>query len=43
MYYPDKWKRGNAVPVHKKESKNILNNYRPKSLSYLYVEKKIYT
>ena len=21
--YPDKWKRANVVPVHKKESKNI--------------------
>ena len=30
--YPDKWKRANAVPVHKKESKNILKNYRPISL-----------
>ena len=30
--YPDKWKRANVVPVHKKESKNILKNYRPISL-----------
>ena len=30
--YPDKWKKGNIVPVHKKESKNILKNYRPISL-----------
>ena len=22
--YPDKWKRVNVVPVHKKESKNIF-------------------
>ena len=30
--YPNKWKRANVVPVHKKESKNILKNYRPISL-----------
>ena len=30
--YPDKWKRANVVPVHKKENKNILKNYRPISL-----------
>ena len=30
--YPDKWKRANVVPVHKKESKNILKNYKPISL-----------
>ena len=30
--YPDKWKRANVVPLHKKESKNILKNYRPTSL-----------
>ena len=30
--YPDKWKRANVVPVHKKESKNIHKNYRPISL-----------
>ena len=30
--YPDKWKRTNVVPVHKKERKNILKNYRPISL-----------
>ena len=29
---PEKWKKANVVPVHKKESKNILNNYRPISL-----------
>ena len=30
--YPGKWKRENVIPVHKKESKNILKNYRPISL-----------
>ena len=27
--YPDNWKKGVIVPVHKKESKNLVNNYRP--------------
>ena len=30
--YPENWKRGNIVPVHKKESKNSIKNYRPISL-----------
>ena len=30
--YPEIWKRGNVVPVHKKESKNLVKNYRPISL-----------
>ena len=30
--YPESWKRGNIVPVHKKESKNLVKNYRPISL-----------
>ena len=30
--YPEIWKRGNIVPVHKKESKNLVKNYRPISL-----------
>ena len=30
--YPEKWKKANVVPVHKKESKNMLKNYRPISL-----------
>ena len=37
--YPDKWKRANVVPVHKKESKNIIKNYRPISLLPISVEK----
>ena len=37
--YPDKWKRANVVPVHKKESKNIFKNYRPKYHYHLSVEK----
>ena len=26
--FPEEWKKGNAVPVHKKESKNVDKNYR---------------
>ena len=31
--FPDGWKIANVVPVHKKESKQLVNNYRPISLS----------
>ena len=27
--FPDCWKKANIVPLHKKESKNLLKNYRP--------------
>ena len=30
--FPDTWKLANVVPVYKKESKNIVSNYRPISL-----------
>ena len=30
--YPDDWKKSNVVPIHKKESKNLIKNYRPTSL-----------
>ena len=30
--FPDKWKKGNIVIVHKKASKQIVTNYRPISL-----------
>ena len=30
--FPDSWKKGNITPVHKKQSKNLINNYRPISL-----------
>ena len=30
--FPDDWKKGNIVPVHKKSSKQLVNNYRPVSL-----------
>lgn len=30
--FPENWKKGNIVPVHKKSSKQQVNNYRPISL-----------
>ena len=30
--FPDDWKKGNIVPVHKKNSKQLVNNNRPVSL-----------
>ena len=27
--FPDDWKKGNIVPVHKKNSKQLVNNYLP--------------
>ena len=31
-YFPEYWKKANIIPVHKKNQKNILKNYRPISL-----------
>ena len=30
--YQDDWKKSNVVPIHKRESKNLIKNYRPISL-----------
>ena len=31
-YYPNIWKKSNVIPVHKKNDKRLVNNYRPISL-----------
>ena len=31
-HYPDIWKKSNIIPVHKKNDKRLVNNYRPISL-----------
>ena len=30
--FPDDWKKSNVVPIHKKDSKNLIKNYRPINL-----------
>ena len=30
--FPDDWKNSNVVPIHKRDSKNLIKNYRPISL-----------
>ena len=34
--FPDIWKRSNIIPVHKKGDKQIVDNYRPVSLSSIF-------
>ena len=31
-YFPEKWKKANVIPIHKKNAKDIVSNYRPISL-----------
>ena len=31
-YFPDIWKRSNIIPVHKKNDKQLVENYRPISV-----------
>ena len=31
-FFPDIWKRPNIIPVHKKNDKQLVKNYRPISL-----------
>ena len=33
--FPDDWKKGNVVPVHKQNYKLIVNNYRPVFLPHI--------
>ena len=30
--FPEDWKKSNVVPIHKKESKNLIKNYCPISI-----------
>ena len=34
--FPDVWKKVNAIPVHKKGGKQVLNNYCPVSVTNLW-------
>ena len=34
--FPSKWKRANVTPIHKKDEKNLVKNYRPISLLPLF-------
>ena len=38
--FPECWKRANVVPIHKKEIKNLVKNYRP--ISFLPIFGKIF-
>ena len=29
VIFPEDWKKGNIIPIHKKESENCYKNYRP--------------
>mgnify|MGYP002172651834 CR=1 FL=1 len=44
--FPDKWKMANVIPIHKKDKKNAVKNYRPISLLPIFskvFEKVIFT
>ena len=36
--FPDDWKKGNIVPVHERDLKTMLINYRPISLFPLFAK-----
>ena len=36
--FPEIWKAANVVPVHKKEDKCLVKNYRPTSLLAVFAE-----
>ena len=43
--FSDIWKHANVIPVHKKDQKNLLRNYRPISLPPIFgktIEKRVY-
>ena len=35
-HYPDIWKRSNIIPVHKKNDQQLVNNYRPITLLFIF-------
>ena len=37
-HFPSEWKKANVVPIHRKDDKQILKNYRPLSLLLIYVK-----
>ena len=39
-YFPNKWKLAKVTPVHKKEDKNIIGNYRP--ISFLPISSNVF-
>ena len=36
VVFPEDWKKSNFVPIHKRESKNLIENYRSVSLLPIY-------
>ena len=34
--FPNDWEKSNVVPIHQKESKNLIKNYRPISLLQIF-------
>ena len=40
--FPEDWKKSNVVPIHKKESKNLIKNYQPISLLPIFIERLIF-
>ena len=39
--YPSTWKKANIIPVHKKDEKQCVNNYRPVSAVFKKMFKKL--
>ena len=40
--FPDDWKKGNIVPIHKKDLKTMLINYRPVSFLTIFAKSNIH-
>ena len=44
--FPDDWKKSNVVPFHKRDTKNLIKNYRPISLLAIFncfIQNKLFT